>query len=213
MTHGFHRHGGRRSRTRRRARQRTYTILGAWDGDPEKHILSYLTTIGQALLGHRWARSINLPDETGGRRAHGEDRVDHGVPDARGGGVNSHRIGGFQVGRAGSPSRPVRPGRRVSSVTVLPVGVTDGSECRPILVLDACGGIILNDERLPPRADEHRPDARTADRPGHGRVRRATRRDQRPRRRAPGFVWRLEEHATWLEPDEACTPTRGSRSS
>ena len=42
-----------------------YTLLGAWDGDPDKHILSYLTTIGQALLGHRIGETINLPDESG----------------------------------------------------------------------------------------------------------------------------------------------------
>ncbi len=46
-------------------KEENYTILGAWDGDPEKHILSYLTTIGQALLGHRVGETINLPDETG----------------------------------------------------------------------------------------------------------------------------------------------------
>jgi transcription elongation GreA/GreB family factor len=27
-----------------------FTILGAWDGDPDKHIISYLTPVGQALL-------------------------------------------------------------------------------------------------------------------------------------------------------------------
>ena len=42
-----------------------YTLLGAWDGDPDKNILSYLTTIGQALLGHRVGETINLPDESG----------------------------------------------------------------------------------------------------------------------------------------------------
>src|SRR6058998_3233845 len=30
----------------------TYTILGAWDGNPDRHIISYQTAIGQALLGH-----------------------------------------------------------------------------------------------------------------------------------------------------------------
>ena len=45
--------------------QEQYIILGAWDGDPEKQILSYLTAIGQALLGHRIGETINLPDETG----------------------------------------------------------------------------------------------------------------------------------------------------
>ncbi len=42
-----------------------YAILGAWDGNPEKHILSYLTAIGQALLGHRVGETIQLPDESG----------------------------------------------------------------------------------------------------------------------------------------------------
>ena len=43
----------------------TYTILGAWDGNPEQHILSYLTTIGQALLGHKVGEVIALPAESG----------------------------------------------------------------------------------------------------------------------------------------------------
>ena len=45
--------------------EENYTILGAWDGNPERNILSYLTAIGQALLGHRPGETINLPDETG----------------------------------------------------------------------------------------------------------------------------------------------------
>src|SRR4029078_8434365 len=28
----------------------TFTILGAWDGNPEKGLISYLTPVGQALL-------------------------------------------------------------------------------------------------------------------------------------------------------------------
>jgi transcription elongation factor GreA len=31
----------------------TYTILGAWDGDPDKNILSYKTALGAALLGKK----------------------------------------------------------------------------------------------------------------------------------------------------------------
>ena len=46
-------------------KQEEYSFLGAWDGNPEKHILSYLTVIGQALLGHRVGETINLPDESG----------------------------------------------------------------------------------------------------------------------------------------------------
>src|SRR5438445_12451117 len=34
-------------------KQETYTILGAWDGNPDRHIISYQTAIGQALLGHK----------------------------------------------------------------------------------------------------------------------------------------------------------------
>jgi transcription elongation GreA/GreB family factor len=42
-----------------------YTILGAWDGNPELGILSYLTAIGQALLGHRVGETVELPSDTG----------------------------------------------------------------------------------------------------------------------------------------------------
>jgi transcription elongation GreA/GreB family factor len=43
----------------------TYTILGAWDGDPERHIISYQTAIGQALLGHEVGETISLNTEHG----------------------------------------------------------------------------------------------------------------------------------------------------
>jgi transcription elongation factor GreA len=41
-------------------KEETYTILGAWDGDPEHHIISYQTAIGQALLGHRIGEIVTL---------------------------------------------------------------------------------------------------------------------------------------------------------
>jgi transcription elongation GreA/GreB family factor len=41
----------------------TYTILGAWDGDPDRHIISYQTAIGQALLGHEIGETISLNTE------------------------------------------------------------------------------------------------------------------------------------------------------
>ncbi len=44
--------------------QNTYTILGAWDGDPDQHILSYLTAIGQALQGKTVGDTADLPTET-----------------------------------------------------------------------------------------------------------------------------------------------------
>jgi transcription elongation GreA/GreB family factor len=43
----------------------TYTILGAWDGDPDRHIISYQTAIGQALLGHEIGETISLNRDEG----------------------------------------------------------------------------------------------------------------------------------------------------
>src|ERR1700730_16038667 len=40
----------------------TYTILGAWDGDPDRNIISYQTAIGQALLGHKAGEDVILPN-------------------------------------------------------------------------------------------------------------------------------------------------------
>ena len=43
----------------------SYTILGAWDGDPEQGIISYQTAIGQALLGKRIGERVTLNTDTG----------------------------------------------------------------------------------------------------------------------------------------------------
>jgi transcription elongation GreA/GreB family factor len=43
----------------------TYTILGAWDGDPDRHVISYQTAIGQALLGHEIGETVSLSTEYG----------------------------------------------------------------------------------------------------------------------------------------------------
>lgn len=45
----------------------TYQILGAWDGDPERGIISYQTAIAQALLGTKARAHVQLPTETGER--------------------------------------------------------------------------------------------------------------------------------------------------
>ena len=37
-----------------------YTVLGAWDGDPERGIISYQTAIGQALLGKKVGDEVTL---------------------------------------------------------------------------------------------------------------------------------------------------------
>jgi transcription elongation GreA/GreB family factor len=43
-------------------KQETYTILGAWDGDPDRHVISYQTAIGQALLGKKSGETATLPN-------------------------------------------------------------------------------------------------------------------------------------------------------
>jgi len=43
----------------------TYSLLGAWDSDPANGIISYLTAIGQALLGRKVGEQIDLPTEHG----------------------------------------------------------------------------------------------------------------------------------------------------
>jgi transcription elongation factor GreA len=46
-------------------KEETYTILGAWDGDPDHNIISYQTAIGQALLGHKAGETISLNTDHG----------------------------------------------------------------------------------------------------------------------------------------------------
>ena len=43
-------------------KEETYTILGAWDGDPDRHVISYQTAIGQALLGKKTGEVATLPN-------------------------------------------------------------------------------------------------------------------------------------------------------
>lgn len=51
-------------------REETYSILGAWDGDPDRAIISYQTAIGQALIGHRLGEVVELKaDDDSGRYA------------------------------------------------------------------------------------------------------------------------------------------------
>jgi transcription elongation GreA/GreB family factor len=46
-------------------KEETYTVLGAWDGDPERGIISYKTAIGQALLGHKLGEVVSLQTDRG----------------------------------------------------------------------------------------------------------------------------------------------------
>jgi transcription elongation factor GreA len=45
--------------------EESYTILGAWDGDPERHIISYQTAIGQSLLGKKRGDRVTLNTDHG----------------------------------------------------------------------------------------------------------------------------------------------------
>jgi transcription elongation factor GreA len=47
----------------------TYTILGAWDGDVEKNIVSYLSEIAKALIGKKVGEDADLPTDTGSTRS------------------------------------------------------------------------------------------------------------------------------------------------
>ncbi|GAB4240662.1 MAG: transcription elongation factor GreA [Candidatus Methylacidiphilales bacterium] len=46
----------------------TVTILGAWDSDPDKGIVSYQTPMAQALLKNKPGQTVDLPLESGGKR-------------------------------------------------------------------------------------------------------------------------------------------------
>ena len=50
------------------SRAESYTILGAWDTDLEKGIISYLSAAGLALLGKSVGEELELPTEDGGKR-------------------------------------------------------------------------------------------------------------------------------------------------
>ena len=45
-----------------------FTLLGAWDGDPDSNILSYLTPLGQVLLTHKPGDEVILDFEGDNRR-------------------------------------------------------------------------------------------------------------------------------------------------
>lgn len=46
----------------------TVTILGAWDGDPDKQILSYLSEMAKALIGRKVGEEAEIPTDTHGTR-------------------------------------------------------------------------------------------------------------------------------------------------
>jgi transcription elongation factor GreA len=53
----------------------TFTILGAWDGDPDKGLISYLTPVGQALLNRKPGDEVDL-DLNGTKRRFRIDSIE-----------------------------------------------------------------------------------------------------------------------------------------
>ncbi len=51
----------------------SFTILGAWDSDPEKGIISYLSPVGAALLNHKTGDEVEF-ELHGTKRRH---RIEH----------------------------------------------------------------------------------------------------------------------------------------
>jgi transcription elongation GreA/GreB family factor len=51
-----------------------FTILGAWDSDPDNGIISYLTPIGQALLNHKVGDEVDF-DIHGAPQKHRVDAI------------------------------------------------------------------------------------------------------------------------------------------
>ncbi len=47
----------------------SYTILGAWDGDPDNGIVSYQSALAQAIIGHKVGDQLEIPTEHGDRAA------------------------------------------------------------------------------------------------------------------------------------------------
>ena len=41
-----------------------YTILGAWDGEPDKNIISYKTALGTAIVGKKVGETVNVKSGT-----------------------------------------------------------------------------------------------------------------------------------------------------
>ena len=46
-------------------KEETYTLLGAWDSDPDHGVISYQTAIGQALLGRKVGDAVTLTVDQG----------------------------------------------------------------------------------------------------------------------------------------------------
>jgi transcription elongation GreA/GreB family factor len=59
----------------------TFTILGAWDSEPEKGIISYLSPVGAALLNHKVGDEVEF-ELHGTKRGHRIERIEACAPAA-----------------------------------------------------------------------------------------------------------------------------------
>ncbi|HEX8312029.1 MAG TPA: GreA/GreB family elongation factor [Chthoniobacteraceae bacterium] len=57
-----------------------YTLLGAWDSEPTANVISYLTSIAQALIGHSVGEILDLPTERGTKKVRIEKITPYGGP-------------------------------------------------------------------------------------------------------------------------------------
>jgi transcription elongation GreA/GreB family factor len=60
-----------------------FTILGAWDSDPDKGVISYLTAVGQALLNTKPGQEVEVPAQ-GGKKRYRVDSITAFKPAAAG---------------------------------------------------------------------------------------------------------------------------------
>jgi transcription elongation GreA/GreB family factor len=49
-------------------KEETHSILGAWDGDPEKKVVSYQAALAKAVMGKKIGEEAEIPGDTGNRR-------------------------------------------------------------------------------------------------------------------------------------------------
>ena len=74
----------------------TFTVLGAWDGDPDNQILSYLTPLGQAFLGKKPGEEAKLEFDDESRRY----RIDT---------IEQHTVAGASAAAAEEAEAEVQP--------------------------------------------------------------------------------------------------------
>ena len=58
----------------RRTKREAFTILGAWDSDPDKGIVSYLSPVAQALLNRKVGDEVEF-EVHGARHRHRIERI------------------------------------------------------------------------------------------------------------------------------------------